>query len=60
MVRIFRIADRDFRALEFHANPYQRGPMIPRITLGLIIVVFIAYVVGAKWPGLAQKIPGIG
>jgi hypothetical protein len=30
--------------------------MIPRITLGLIIVVLIAYVAGARWPALAQKI----
>lgn len=34
--------------------------MIPRITLGLIVVVFVAYVVGAKWPGLAQKLPLVG
>lgn len=33
--------------------------MIPRITFGLIIVVLIAYVVGAKFPGLAMKIPGV-
>lgn len=30
--------------------------MLPRITLSLIIVVVIAYVVGAKWPALAQKV----
>lgn len=30
--------------------------MIPRITIGLIVIVLIAYVVGAKWPGLAQKV----
>lgn len=29
--------------------------MIPRITLGLIVVVIIAYIVGARWPGLAAK-----
>lgn len=29
--------------------------MIPRITLGLIIVVAIAYVLGARYPGLASK-----
>lgn len=29
--------------------------MIPRITLGLIIVVIIAYIAGARWPGLASK-----
>lgn len=34
--------------------------MIPRITFGLIIVVFIAYIVGAKYPGLAMKIPFVG
>lgn len=30
--------------------------MIPKITLGLIIVVIIAYIVGARMPGLAQRI----
>ena len=29
---------------------------MPRITFGLIIVFAIAYAVGAKWPGLAQKV----
>lgn len=29
--------------------------MIPRITLGLIVVVVIAYIAGARWPGLAAK-----
>jgi hypothetical protein len=28
---------------------------MPRITFGLIIVAVIFYVVGAKWPMLAQK-----
>jgi hypothetical protein len=30
--------------------------MIPRITIGLVIVVLIAYTIGAKWPMLAQKV----
>lgn len=30
--------------------------MIPRITLGLVVVVVVAYIVGARWPSLAQKI----
>lgn len=30
--------------------------MLPRITLGLIVVVIIAYIAGAKWPGLANRI----
>lgn len=30
--------------------------MIPRIGFSLIVVVIIAYVIGAKWPGLAQKV----
>lgn len=30
--------------------------MIPRITLGLVIVVIIAYIAGARWPGLAMKV----
>lgn len=34
--------------------------MIPRITIGLIVIVFIAYIVGAKYPALAMKIPGVG
>lgn len=29
---------------------------MPRITFGFIIVALILYVVGARWPGLAQKI----
>ncbi len=29
--------------------------MLPRITLGLIIVVMLAYVAGARWPMLAQR-----
>jgi hypothetical protein len=28
----------------------------PQITLGLIVVVLVAYVVGAKWPGGARMI----
>jgi hypothetical protein len=30
--------------------------MIPKITLSLIIVVIVAYIVGARWPGLATKL----
>lgn len=30
--------------------------MIPRITLGLLFVVALAYVAGARWPGLAQRV----
>lgn len=30
--------------------------MIPRLTFGVIVVILIAYVVGAKWPALAQKV----
>lgn len=30
--------------------------MIPRLSIGVIIIVLIAYVAGAKWPMLAQKI----
>lgn len=29
--------------------------MIPKITIGFVVVVVIAYFVGAKWPALAQK-----
>jgi hypothetical protein len=29
---------------------------MPRITMGLIIVAMIFYFVGAKWPGLAQRV----
>lgn len=29
---------------------------MPRLSLMLIIVIAIAYVVGAKWPMLAQKV----
>ncbi len=30
--------------------------MIPRITLSLIIVVVVAYIVGARYPGLAARV----
>lgn len=30
--------------------------MIPRITIGLIVILVVAYVAGAKWPMLAQKV----
>lgn len=30
--------------------------MMPRITIGFVILVLIAYVIGAKWPMLAQKV----
>lgn len=30
--------------------------MIPRITFGVVVLVVIAYVIGAKWPSLAQKV----
>lgn len=29
---------------------------MPRITFGVIVIAIIFYVVGAKWPGAAQKI----
>lgn len=32
---------------------------MPRISLMLIVVILIAYVVGAKWPMLAQKIGAV-
>ncbi len=30
--------------------------MIPRITLSLVIVIILAYIAGARWPGLAARI----
>lgn len=30
--------------------------MLPRLTIGLVIVIAISYVLGAKYPGLAQKV----
>lgn len=30
--------------------------MIPRITLSLLLVLAVAYIAGARWPGLAQRI----
>lgn len=30
--------------------------MIPRLTLGTIILVIVVYMVGARWPVLAQKV----
>jgi len=30
--------------------------MMPRITIGVVVLVLIAYVVGAKWPSLAMKV----
>lgn len=29
---------------------------MPRLSLMLVVVIFIAYIVGARWPVLAQKI----
>jgi len=29
---------------------------MPRITITIVIVALVAYIVGAKWPMLAQKI----
>jgi hypothetical protein len=29
---------------------------MPRITIGLIIFAVVFYIIGAKWPGLAQKV----
>lgn len=29
---------------------------MPQITIGLIIVVVVAYIVGARWPGLARRV----
>jgi hypothetical protein len=28
---------------------------MPRITLMLLVILIVAYIVGAKWPGLAQR-----
>lgn len=30
--------------------------MIPRITVGVAILLVLAYVAGARWPGLAGKV----
>lgn len=30
--------------------------MLPKITIGLVVVVIIAYIAGAKWPGLANRV----
>ena len=30
--------------------------MIPRITVGVVVLILIAYVAGAKWPMLAQRV----
>lgn len=29
---------------------------MPRLTIGFLIVLIVAYIVGARWPMLAQKI----
>ena len=29
---------------------------MPRITIGVIVLALVFYIVGAKWPMLAQKI----
>lgn len=29
--------------------------MIPRITIGLVVIVLLAYVAGARYPGIASK-----
>lgn len=30
--------------------------MIPRLSIGVIVLILIAYTAGAKWPVLAQKV----
>lgn len=30
--------------------------MIPRLTIGTIVLVLVVYIIGAKYPGLAQKV----
>lgn len=30
--------------------------MIPRLSIGVIVLVLVAYVLGAKYPVLAQKV----
>lgn len=30
--------------------------MIPRITFGVVVLIVIAYVAGARWPMLATKV----
>lgn len=30
--------------------------MIPRITFGVVVLILIAYVAGARWPSLANKV----
>lgn len=30
--------------------------MIPRISIGVFILIVIAYVIGARWPMLAQRV----
>jgi hypothetical protein len=32
------------------------SPMIPRLSIGVIILLIVAYVVGAKWPQLAARV----
>jgi hypothetical protein len=29
--------------------------MIPRITFGVVVLLIVAYIVGARWPGLATR-----
>lgn len=30
--------------------------MIPRLSIGFLIIVALAYIAGARWPSLAQRI----
>lgn len=30
--------------------------MIPRLSIGVIIIIAVAYVLGARYPGLASKV----
>jgi hypothetical protein len=29
---------------------------MPHITIGVVILLIVAYIIGARWPGLAQRI----
>lgn len=45
-------------SIVFDTTPERATTMIPRLTIGTIILIVVIYWVGAHWPGMAQKYLG--
>lgn len=58
LVSIHRLVARYHRRLEFVALLTERGSLAMKLhfSLGLIVLVAVIYIVGARYPVLAQKV----